>query len=76
MAVKYFKGKKITYWISENQKNINKTYRSELVWYSYWKAGVTYKIPASLKKRGIILPLFPCPALLTDHYILFDYKYN
>lgn len=50
MAVKYFKGKKITYWISENQKNINKTYRSELVWYSYWKAGVTYKIPAASLK--------------------------
>lgn len=48
MAVKYFKGKKIKYRVTENPKDINPyTYCSELVWFSYWKAGVTYKIPAA-----------------------------
>ena len=45
MAVKYFKGKKINYKITFNPKDIDpNTYCSELVWYSYYKAGKTYQI--------------------------------
>lgn len=51
MAVKYFKDKKIKYKVTENPKDIDpNTYCSELVWYSYYKAGVTFKVPvASIK---------------------------
>lgn len=52
MAVKYFKDKKIKYAITTNPKNISKTYCSELVWYSYWKAGVTYKLNRYTGKTG------------------------
>ncbi|MBM7645665.1 uncharacterized protein YycO [Scopulibacillus daqui] len=38
-AKKYFYKKKIPYAITTNPKNIKKTYCSELVWYSYYKAG-------------------------------------
>lgn len=40
--MKYFYGKKIPYAITPNFKNIEKTYCSELVWYSYYKAGKTF----------------------------------
>ena len=47
-AVKYFKGKKIGYRVTENPRDIDPyTYCSEIVWYSYWKAGVTFKYPAA-----------------------------
>lgn len=36
-------GKKWTYRITSNPKNISKTYCSEIVWYSYYKAGKTFK---------------------------------
>lgn len=52
MAVKHFKDKKIKYSITTNPKNISKTYCSELVWYSYWKAGVTYKLNRYTGKTG------------------------
>lgn len=42
MAVKYFKGKNIKYKITPIPTNINYTYCSELVWFSYYKAGKTY----------------------------------
>lgn len=44
-AVKYFKDKKIGYFITPNPKDINPNiYCSELVWYAYYKAGKSYKI--------------------------------
>ena len=52
MAKKYFKDKKIKYAITTNPKNISKTYCCELVWYSYWKAGVTYKLNRYTGKTG------------------------
>jgi uncharacterized protein YycO len=42
-AIKYFKGEKIPYSITIGPTNISKTYCSELVWYAYYKAGVTFK---------------------------------
>lgn len=51
-AVKYFKGKKIPYKVTPNPKNIKKTYCSEIVWYSYYKAGKQYMIP----EHGVWLP--------------------
>lgn len=42
-AVKYFKGKKISYSITPNPKDISYVYCSELVWYSYYKAGKSFK---------------------------------
>ena len=51
-AVKAFKNKKIGYRVTTNPKNISKTYCSELVWYSYWKAGVTYKLNRYAGKTG------------------------
>ena len=43
-AVKYFKGKKkIPYGFTPAPTNMYKTYCSQLVWYSYYKAGVSYK---------------------------------
>jgi len=54
MATKYFKDKKIKYSITANPKNISKTYCSELVWYSYWKVGVTYKLNRYTGKTGKI----------------------
>ena len=45
MAKKYFKDKKINYKITANPKDINpNTYCSELVWYSYYKAGKQFKV--------------------------------
>lgn len=43
MAKKYFVGKHIPYRITTNPKNISKIYCSELVWYSYYKAGKQFK---------------------------------
>ena len=44
MGVKYFKDKKIKYRVTPNPKDIDPyTYCSELVWYSYWKAGVSWQ---------------------------------
>lgn len=39
----YFQNKKIPYKITLNPANITNTYCSELVWYSYYKAGKTIK---------------------------------
>ncbi|WMX58953.1 hypothetical protein [Peribacillus sp. R9-11] len=39
----YFKGKTIPYKITSNPTNITNIYCSELVWYSYYKAGKTFK---------------------------------
>lgn len=44
MAKKYFLNKKIKYKISPNPKNIKYTYCSELVWYSYYKAGKPFQV--------------------------------
>ncbi|HEY4601284.1 MAG TPA: hypothetical protein VIG73_08450 [Cerasibacillus sp.] len=54
MAKKYFKNKKIPYLITSDPKNIKNTYCSEIVWYSYYKAGKTYKVP---KNSGPNMPL-------------------
>lgn len=42
-AKSYFQGKKIPYKVTKGPTNISNTYCSELVWYSYYKAGKTYK---------------------------------
>ncbi|MFD4707005.1 hypothetical protein ACFWM3_19360 [Gottfriedia sp. NPDC058432] len=62
-AIRYFKDKKIAYKITTNPTDIDPyTYCSEIVWYSYWKAGLEYKIPESSpngrvwKRPGIIKP--------------------
>lgn len=57
-AIKYFKGKKIPYAVTVNPKNIKKTYCSEIVWYSYYKAGKQYKVPEHgiWMQPGIIAP--------------------
>ncbi|MDF1998863.1 hypothetical protein [Peribacillus frigoritolerans] len=39
----YFQGKTIPYKVTEGPTNISNTYCSELVWYSYYKAGKTFK---------------------------------
>lgn len=39
----YFQNKKIPYKVSRNPTNITNTYCSELIWYSYYKAGKTIK---------------------------------
>lgn len=62
-AVKYFKDKKIPYSINASLKNTKKTYCSQLVWYSYYKAGKSFKIlevrkdlPSKWITPGIIYP--------------------
>lgn len=52
-AKKYFQNKKIKYKISNNPRNIKYTYCSEIVWYSYYKAGKTYKFPVKLMDGSI-----------------------
>ncbi|QFK72617.1 hypothetical protein F7984_15990 [Pradoshia sp. D12] len=42
-AKTYFKDKKIPYSLTSGVTNISSTYCSELVWYSYYKAGKSYK---------------------------------
>lgn len=42
-AVKHFKGKTIPYKLTSGVTNIKNTYCSELVWYSYYKAGKEFK---------------------------------
>ena len=57
-AKKYFEGKKISYSITSDPTNISKTYCSELVWYSYYKAGITFKVNdlGQYRTPGIIMP--------------------
>jgi uncharacterized protein YycO len=43
-AIYYFKGKSIPYSVTTGPTNISQTYCSELVWYSYYKAGKTFKV--------------------------------
>ena len=75
-AVKAFKGKKIKYLITTNPKNIKKTYCSELVWYSYWKAGVTYKISHYSGKNGKTTWITPATILPYDYLDSKDFKKN
>ncbi|MFB6468226.1 hypothetical protein ACE38V_15710 [Cytobacillus sp. Hz8] len=65
MAVKYFKGKKIPFSIKDavtkRNKDITKTYCSELVYYSYYKAGLELKVkslysPIWGKLKGLVQP--------------------
>ena len=76
MAVKYFKNKKIKYAVTANPKNISKTYCSELVWYSYWKAGVTYKISHYSGKNGKTTWITPSVILPYDYLDSKDFKKN
>ena len=75
-AVKAFKGKKIKYSITTNPKNISKTYCSELVWYSYWKAGVTYKISHYSGKNGKTTWITPAVIMPYDYLDSKDFKKN
>ena len=75
-AVKAFKGKKIGYKITTNPKNISKTYCSELVWYSYWKAGVTYKISHYSGKNGKTTWIVPAIIMPYEFLETKDYKKN
>lgn len=43
-AIQYFDNKKIPYRITANPTNITNIYCSELVWYSYYKAGKEFKV--------------------------------
>ena len=43
-ALDAFDGKNIDYGLSGPPTNIEETYCSEIVWYSYYKAGKTYKV--------------------------------
>lgn len=57
-----FDGKKIPYAITPNPKNINYTYCSEIVWYSYYKAGKEFKIVKTSVTPDIIMnPDIPAP---------------
>ncbi|MDM5292333.1 hypothetical protein QUF81_03725 [Peribacillus simplex] len=47
-AKSYFKDKKIPYKVTSDPTNISKTYCSELVWYSYYKAGKSLKVPVNI----------------------------
>ena len=76
MAVKHFKDKKIKYAITTNPKNISKTYCSELVWYSYWKAGVTYKISHYSGKNGKTTWITPAVIMPYDYLDSKDFKKN
>lgn len=52
-AKKYFQGKKINYKITANPKDIDpNTYCSEIPWYSYYKAGKTYKTRYEAPQTG------------------------
>lgn len=75
-AVKYFKGKKIKYQITTNPKNISKTYCSELVWYSYYKAGVTYKLNRYTGKTGKTTWHVPSVIMPYDYLDAKDIKKN
>lgn len=75
-AVKAFKSKKIKYSITPNPKNISKTYCSELVWYSYWKAGVTYKISHYSGKNGKTTWIVPTVIMPYDYLDSKDFKKN
>ena len=75
-AVKAFKNKKIKYSITTNPKNISKTYCSELVWYSYWKAGVTYKISHYSGKNGKTTWIVPTVIMPYDYLDSKDFKKN
>ncbi|MFB5664069.1 hypothetical protein [Alteribacillus sp. HJP-4] len=62
-ASHYFVGENIDYWITSNPKDIDPyTYCSELVWYSYYKAGKEFEVIGSnsnglfWKTPGIIEP--------------------
>ncbi|WP_312754873.1 hypothetical protein [Rummeliibacillus suwonensis] len=62
-AIKYFKNKKIPYSISASLKSNKKAYCSQLVWYSYYKSGKSFKIlevrkdlPSKWITPGSILP--------------------
>ncbi len=51
MAVKYFENKKIPYSLKDankGPKDITNTYCSELVWYSYYKAGKIFKVRTTM----------------------------
>lgn len=72
-AIKYFKGKKIGYRISPNPKDIAKTYCSELVWYSYYKSGKTYKIQSYFQNPKFVEPSIIKPYDFSNKKYL---KYN
>lgn len=53
MAKKHFKDKKISYSISAKMKKKDKTYCSHLVWYSYYKAGKSFKTSYDSPQTGL-----------------------
>ncbi|AMA63252.1 nlpC/P60 family protein [Kurthia sp. 11kri321] len=58
-AKTYFRGKKIPYKITNNPKDIKYIYCSELVWYSYYKAGKTIKTRNSqgfFEPKALVVP--------------------
>ncbi|WP_144704984.1 hypothetical protein [Fictibacillus phosphorivorans] len=65
-AIYYFKGKKITYKITSGPTNIASTYCSELVWYSYYKAGKTFKTRNS--SGSFYQPTSPTPYNFIDKF--------
>lgn len=75
-AVKYFKDKKIKYRVAADPTNINTTYCSELVWYSYYKAGVTYKLHHYSGKNGKTTWHVPAVILPYDYLDAADFKHN
>lgn len=77
-AKKYFKSKKIPYSLKTTLKSTKKTYCSQLVWYSYYKAGKTFKTKSVTFKNNFDHVTWSTPTMIKpyDFANSIEAKYN
>lgn len=64
----YFGGKKIPYRVPSKLTDLSSTYCSELVWYSYYKAGKAYKVQYTNRgPSGYFQKYWTVPALIEPY---------
>ncbi|WP_102693686.1 C40 family peptidase [Rummeliibacillus pycnus] len=73
-AKKYFKDKKIPYSVGASLKSTKRTYCSQLVWYSYYKAGKTYKVYKQINSGSKLAPKYAW--VLPDKIMPYDFVSN
>ena len=66
-AVKYFKNKKIPYSIKTPLTSTKKTYCSQLVWYSYYKSGKTFKTHTIINKEIFSHTIWSTPSFIEPY---------
>lgn len=77
-AKKYFENKKLPYSLKAKLKSTEKTYCSQLVWYSYYQAGITFKVSYVVYKNNFEHRSWSIPTMIKpyDFSNFADAEYN